>query len=169
MHLAFEVADARNLPHPGASFDAVVANHMLYHVTRLDDALSEICRVLKPGGVLYATTVGKGHMRQLGDLLQEFAGSSDAWEDTVPDTFLIDDGAERLSPWFSKVKLRHYEDGLRITEADAVVAYAASIVGDTILAGTHLARFRHFVEQRLAQLGAIRVTKVTGLFEAIKR
>jgi SAM-dependent methyltransferase len=141
---------------------------MLYHITCLDDALSEIRRVLKPGGVLYATTVGGGHMRELGDLVEEFAGSPEQWEDTVPDQFLVEDGSQWLSKWFSGVELRHYEDSLEITEAGPLVAYVLSVVGDAALSGSDLARFTHFVEQRLVEVGSIRVTKETGLLEATK-
>jgi len=38
------------LPHPAAHFDAVVATLVLCSVPRLDQALDEIFRVLKPGG-----------------------------------------------------------------------------------------------------------------------
>jgi hypothetical protein len=107
-------------------------------------------------------------MREVGDLVREFAGSPEAWEDTVPSQFLIEDGDEWLSRWFSGVTLKRYEDTLEITSIDPLVAYAASVVGDTVLAGGGRAAFKQLVEQRLAQTGVIRVTKETGLFEATK-
>ncbi len=165
-HLVFEVADAQNIPHGQSQFDAIIANHMLYHVNRPGDTLSEIRRVLRPGGRFYATTVGKGHMRELGQLLKEFTGRSDAWEDTVPGRFVLEDGAGWLSRCFSHATLRYYEDALEITEADPLVRYAVSVVGDAVLAGTDLTRFTRFVEDRLEKVGVIKVTKETGLFEA---
>src|SRR5262245_12594170 len=42
-------ADAQALPCPDAAFDAVLANHMLYHVPDRPQALAEIRRVLRPG------------------------------------------------------------------------------------------------------------------------
>ncbi len=49
-----EVIDApvERLPFPGATFDAVVVTLVLCSVARLDTALREIRRVLKPGGRL---------------------------------------------------------------------------------------------------------------------
>ena len=45
-------ADATNLPFDDASFDAVVSFIMLHHVIDWEQALSEIARVLRPGGAL---------------------------------------------------------------------------------------------------------------------
>jgi ubiquinone/menaquinone biosynthesis C-methylase UbiE len=53
---SFFVADAQAIPHPAASFDVVMARHMLYHVPDIDRAVAEATRVLKPGGFFLATT-----------------------------------------------------------------------------------------------------------------
>jgi SAM-dependent methyltransferase len=42
--------DLTNLPYPDASFDVVLANHVLEHVADNARALAEIHRVLRPGG-----------------------------------------------------------------------------------------------------------------------
>ena len=46
----FEVGDAQNLRFPNRSFDAVRTERMLMHVPDARQALSEMARVLKPGG-----------------------------------------------------------------------------------------------------------------------
>lgn len=46
-------ADAAALPFSDESFDAVIANHSLEHMTRLDGVLAEIGRVVRPCGALY--------------------------------------------------------------------------------------------------------------------
>src|SRR5208283_2023666 len=56
---SFAQADAQALPFRSGAFDAVVANHMLYHVPDIAGALREIRRVLKPGGSCYAATMSR--------------------------------------------------------------------------------------------------------------
>ena len=59
------VADVQDLPFDDGEFDCTVANAMLYHVADLDRALSELARVLEPGGKLVALTIGEGHMAEV--------------------------------------------------------------------------------------------------------
>ena len=47
---------ADKLDYPDDTFDVVTAIEVLEHVTELDQALAEICRVLKPGGRFAFTT-----------------------------------------------------------------------------------------------------------------
>lgn len=49
----FIQADAAHLPFADRSFDAVIANHSLEHISGLGDALQEIGRVVRPEGSLY--------------------------------------------------------------------------------------------------------------------
>jgi len=51
--ISFCVADALNLPHPDAAFDAVFGFGVLHHVPEWQAALFEIGRVLKPGGFYF--------------------------------------------------------------------------------------------------------------------
>ena len=65
------VADVQDLPFDDGGFDAVAAMWMLYHVPDLDLAITEIRRVLRPGGVLVAATNGDRHLARL---LEEAGG-----------------------------------------------------------------------------------------------
>jgi ubiquinone/menaquinone biosynthesis C-methylase UbiE len=60
------------LPFKDRSFDAVVAMLMLYQIEDRPAAFDEIRRVLRRGGALYASTMGRAHMREL----REIAGAS---------------------------------------------------------------------------------------------
>jgi SAM-dependent methyltransferase len=55
-HLEFHEGDAQNLPFPEQSFDRVLANFALLHLTDPGRACAEAGRVLKPGGKFAFTT-----------------------------------------------------------------------------------------------------------------
>lgn len=55
-HIGFHEGDAQNLPFPGNSFDRVLANFALLHLSDPERACAEACRVLKPGGKFAFTT-----------------------------------------------------------------------------------------------------------------
>lgn len=55
----------QNIPYPDASFDIVFADNVLEHIDSPDDVLSEIFRVLKPGGYFLGKTPNKYHYMPL--------------------------------------------------------------------------------------------------------
>lgn len=67
-------ADVQRLPFPDKLFDVVLANHMLFHVPHVDNALSEIHRVLKPGGIMVAATNSAYNMPELDQLIRRAYG-----------------------------------------------------------------------------------------------
>jgi ubiquinone/menaquinone biosynthesis C-methylase UbiE len=159
---AFEQADAQAIPFADASFDAVIANHMLYHVPDRTKAFAEIRRVLRPTGRFYAATNGEAHLQEMHDLINQFDSTIDLWNRT---TFRLEGGTAELAPYFSHMLLHRYESALVVTEAEPLVAFVASMVGAE-LAGARRAEFTRMVEQRIVADGAIHITKDTGLFEA---
>ncbi|MFP5288516.1 MAG: class I SAM-dependent methyltransferase [Thermoanaerobaculia bacterium] len=158
--------DARALPFPEARFDAVIANHMLYHVPDRPRALAEIRRVLAPGGRLYAATGGRDQFHELIDLVRRFDPGLVLWEGRGEDSFLLETGRDQLAPWFAGVHLHRYDDALAVTEAEPLVAYVASKVA---LSEERRAALARFVEGELRrQGGTLRVSKDYGLFEALR-
>lgn len=74
--LHFSVQDATALPYAPGSFDAVVISNALHIMPYPEKALSEIRRILKPGGVLFAPTFVHGESTgfRLRVKLMELAG-----------------------------------------------------------------------------------------------
>jgi len=165
---AFRIIDAQSIPCEDERFDAVLANHMLYHVPDREKALSEIKRVLKPHGRVYASTVGRAHLLELHDLVRQVSPTAFFGNENPCEPFLLDNGEAQLSRWFVGVKLRRYEDDLVITEAAPLIAYVLSTTARADLSCDKLTALRRLVERRLCYRGAIRVTKDSGLFEAIR-
>jgi ubiquinone/menaquinone biosynthesis C-methylase UbiE len=167
---SFEVVDAQAIPFPDATFDAVIANHMLYHVPDRDKAFSEIKRVLKPGGRFFAATNGKDHLKELGELALRFDPNFKYTPGVVvASEFSLDNGVAQLAKWFPNVRMEEYKDNLEVTEAEPLLNYILSTErARNALAGERLEKLRHFIEQEIAAQGAIHLTKSTGLFMMTK-
>jgi ubiquinone/menaquinone biosynthesis C-methylase UbiE len=175
---AFGVLDAQAIPFAAASFDAVIANHMLYHVPDRTKAYAEIRRVLKPEGRCYAATNGPAHMRELHDRVRvaslkvyaqaqaEMTADPASPADSWTEAFNLETGQEELSRWFSAVALSRYPDALVVTEAEPLIAYVLSGRYGAVLAGEPIGEFTRSVEEEIVRHGAVRITKDAGLFEA---
>ena len=157
--------DAQALPFASASFDAVIANHMLYHVPDRQRAYAEIRRVLRPGGHLYAATNSRNSMRELTELVRRFDPALSEQAPRHELSFTLENGAGELSGWFGEVRLQRYEDALLVTEAEPLVAYLLSMGSLAHVEGLR-APLTAFVQREIDAKGAIRIGKDTGLFIA---
>ncbi|MDE3090833.1 MAG: class I SAM-dependent methyltransferase [Chloroflexota bacterium] len=159
----FVQSDAQAIPFRDAYFDAVIANHMLYHVPDLPRALGEIRRVLKTGGKFYAATNGRDHLRELDELAGEFGIKSAS----AALQFTLENGEPLLANYFPFVRRINFADALVVTEVDPLVAYIGSMFSAKGLRGTEAERrLRQVIADRLARDGAIHITKSPGLFVA---
>lgn len=165
---AFVVADVQALPFADAGFDAVVANHMLYHVPNRTEAIGELCRVMQPGGTLFAATNGDQHLIEIQDLLARAEASEGWWRANAPVEFTLQNGAAQLVERFDTVTLDPYEDGLVVTETEPLVDYLLSTAAKRSLAEAQIARVRATIEAEVAAQGAVRISKESGLFIAKK-
>jgi SAM-dependent methyltransferase len=162
-------ADAEALPFPDATFDVVVANHMLYHVPDRPRALAQLHRTLRRGGALLAATNGADNLRELDCLILGFIPDSHTreWSASFGHPFTLENGAAQLAPPFSSVELRHYEDRLRVTDADALVAYVFSIDAPGLREPQEQAAFTAHVQRVMAeQHGILTISKSVGAFVA---
>ncbi len=164
----FVAIDAQAIPCKDASFDAVIANHMLYHVPDRGKALGEIRRVLRPGGRFFTSTVGSHHLREMDELVRRIDPKARplGTEEVVP--FVLENGHDQIAPWFSRVTLRRYEDELVVTEAGPLVNYVLSTSAQSVLLGDKRAQFVDLIQDELATQGAIRITKDSGMFIAVR-
>jgi len=160
----FEIIDAQSIPYETDHFDAVIANHFIYHVPDRPKALSEIRRVLKPGGRFYATTVGRNHMQGLPELVARFDPGKVEFMRSEDIPFILENGTDQLKAFFSNVQMRRYADELRVTDVDVLVDYALS--GMRLgLDESRRDEFSHFIEQEMAaNEGVIHIKKDSGIF-----
>jgi SAM-dependent methyltransferase len=161
---AFVQLDAEALPFAGEHFDAIIANHVLYHVNNRPRAYSEFRRVLRKGGRLLAATNGEMHLSRLKDLIAQFLDVSAAQE---PFPFSLENGAEQFAPYFSSIDCRRVGGELRIDDADVVVGYVMSIQGaPQRITGERLAELQRIVRDEIDRNGAFVVGTAAGLFVA---
>ena len=157
-------ADAQAVPFRDASFDAVIANHMLYHVPDIPRALAEFRRVLKPSGFCYAATMGLANMREMNDLASRFFSIPRMTESTAH--FGLESGETFMRNAFSEVKLVRYPDSLVITEAQPLVDYICSMRVRSRITDDQITAMRQHVESEITKHGELRMTKDSGMFIA---
>ncbi|MEO5852384.1 MAG: class I SAM-dependent methyltransferase [Nocardioides sp.] len=115
--LPAQLMDVQHLLMGEASYDVVVAMWMLYHVPDVDRGLSEIRRVLRPGGTFVAVTNGDEHV---ADLRREAGG------EPVVTAFSSENGEQALRRHFDDVRREDLRTRAVFPDHAAATAYLAS-------------------------------------------
>lgn len=168
----FRVFDAQSIPYPDKAFDAVVANHMLYHVPDLKRCIIEIYRVLKSNGKFYAATNGKGHHKEINDLTAQWLPKLAvvAEKKMTANRFTLENGEAKIKPPFHNIRADIYEDVLEVTQAEPLLAYILSTDSNNSskIDPGEVDALKDHLEKELAEKGSIHITKSTGMFVASK-
>lgn len=163
------VADAEKIPFKDAYFDSVIANHVLFYLNDLNQGLKEISRVLKSNGVLYCSTYGSRHMKEITDIVQNFDSRINLSNHSLYDIFGLENGECILKQYFTSVQRMDYQDSLEITESKPLIDYIMSCHGNqNEILGPRLSEFKEYIEELLQKDGKIVVTKQAGLFVCVK-
>lgn len=161
----FSCQDAEAVAFPPAFFDFITANHMLYHVPGIDQALSEVVRLLKPGGGFMAATNGVNHMRELDELMEGFSSGSE--RNSMAGRFSLESAPAQLGNYFARVELHMYPSDLWVTDADLLAAYAFSMPrAKENFSPERKREMTRCFQQRIDADGGIFIRKRTGLFLA---
>jgi len=165
----FLLADAQEIPFHDNEFDIVIANHMLYHVLDMNRAVSEMHRVLKPGGCLYASTMSTRHLQEMEQLTRTFDPQIQVL-DPVMERFQLDNGRDTLRAVFTEIEQIRFEDDMRIDEVQPLIQYMTSTPMNArkVLVGTKLDQFTTYLQEKIAEQGSLYITKDTGFFVARK-
>ncbi|WBP88180.1 class I SAM-dependent methyltransferase [Kitasatospora cathayae] len=125
------VADAQALPFVDNSADAVLALHMLYHVSDIEATIKELARVLRPDGVLIASTNSDTDKRELDQLWAKAAGDvlgipKGPARVSLSSRFSLEKAPEYLGATFSEVRIQQLPGTIVVTDPTPVVAHLAS-------------------------------------------
>ena len=156
--------DAAALPFRDASFDTVIANHMLYHLDDPDVALREFARVLRPGGQLAVAVNGRDHLAEL-NAIGPAIGRPDANVGAYNNDFTAENGPARVGRHFTDVAVDSYPGDLAVPTSEPLLAYLASIVDEPLTAQQRAAA-RQYVQIEIDARGAFHVRKHTVLITA---
>jgi len=165
----FLIADAQEIPFHDNEFDIVIANHMLYHVLDMKRAVSEMHRVLKPCGCLYASTMSTRHLQEIEQLTQAFDPQIQVL-DPVMERFQLDNGRDTLMTAFDVIEQIRFEDDMRVDEVQPLIQYMTSTPMNArrVLVGAKLDQFTTYLQGKIAEQGSLHITKDTGFFLARK-
>lgn len=159
------LADAEKIPFKDAYFDSIIANHVLFYLNDLNLGLKEISRVLKSDGILYCSTYGKEHMKEITEIVQGFDSRINLSNHKLYEIFGLENGERILSKYFKNIQRFDYKDTLEITESKPLVDYIMSCHGNqNEILGPWLVEFKEYIDRLLKQDGKIVVTKQAGLF-----
>ncbi|MCH1982953.1 MerR family transcriptional regulator [Ruminococcus sp. OA3] len=159
----FEVFDCQQIPYPDASFDLVIANHLLFYCEDVPKACSGIARVLKSGGRLVCSTYSANHMKEINELVRRFDDRITLSADRLYEQFGLENGGKLLQSYFDDVQTLIYEDSLLVDTPEPLIEYILSCHGNQnqyIL--DRYKEFRLFVEKKTRK--GFRITKEAGIF-----
>lgn len=167
-------ADAMTLPFADGSFETVLALWMLYHVPDIVGASREFRRVLRPGGLLVAST-NSGQGSRIDELVEAaladvLGRAVEQWHSPLP--FTAENGADFLGQVFDEVETHPFGTSYEVDDPEMLVRYAGSLLGpieeqhgpfdhEALLVGVG-----RRAEQDIADYGSVRIERAGAVFLA---
>lgn len=131
--LALSVNAHQQLPFPADSFDIVLASDLLYHTPDLHETIAELHRILKPGGLLLASTHSQYTMgefdtltRRALTLLGHPPRESLSYYGSYIENFSLENSTMTLARYFRAVARHEIPSTFIFREAKPVIDYLNS-------------------------------------------
>lgn len=160
---SFRAFDCRCIPFDDCSMDLVIANHVLFYCTDIPSVLSEVKRVLRPGGRFLCSAYSRHHMEEVGRLVHGFDERIVLSAAKLYEKFGRENGEALLKPLFTQIRWKTYQDALFIPEPEPLISYILSCHGNqNQYIPEHYNEFRSYVKMKTD--GGFRITKDAGLF-----
>jgi len=153
----YNVVNIENIPYDDLCFDRVIANMMLYHVSNIPKALSEVRRVLKDEGYFYCATYGEN---RIVDYIADMLNLNIEEDKKI---FTLQNGYEILKPYFKTVKRLDYNDSLDITNLDDLLDYLYSLDGISAITKIDRQLLKVSLQNKMTD-GVLHIPKEYGMF-----
>lgn len=165
---SFATFDCSSIPYEDASFDLVIANHLLFYCDDIEAVCREVNRVLKQGGRFVCSTYGTRHMKEITHLVQEFDSRIVLAAEDLYEIFGLENGGTMLDKVFGEVSMIRYEDEIRLNRPEPLLEYILSCHGNQnrILLDKYK-EFKAFVTEKTRY--GFKITKDAGVFVAKKQ
>jgi SAM-dependent methyltransferase len=168
--ISFEAVDFNNLPYDDESFDIVIANHNLFYAQDVSAVLEKIERLIRPGGMVICSTIGKDHLHELVSLLRHHKTDLPWGAEEWADRFGLENGAQLLMQHFNHVDQFEYDNNLHVNSVDPVMSYLRKTMkgalcdwvkqNDTLV--------QSILSEQMTSKGYFRLTPHSGFFTAYK-
>jgi ubiquinone/menaquinone biosynthesis C-methylase UbiE len=166
-NIQIQTMDVLDMTFEDDSFDIIVADSMLYHVTNMDLALENIHRILRGEGVFYATTFGKdGLLNYINNAMFEMGLSDSKKMDEI--SFTLENGGDILRNHFSVVKEETYDDHLEVLEPLDLVEYIFSMSSMHHIDISNRDKMNAYFESKKDSKGILTIPKMYGMFISVK-
>lgn len=163
-HATVHQCDAMRLPFADASFDLVIANHMLYHLDDPEAALKDFARVLRPRGRLRVSLNGRSHIEELlalGAAVKRPSPILDAARITA------ETATDLLSKHFKKTTMERFPGEFDVPSPGPIMGYLASW-SDEPMTTTQESDALAIVREKISREGSFKIRKNMVLFSAVK-
>ncbi len=174
------LGDAQCLPFAPASFDVVMANHMLYHVPDVEHTIREFRRVLKPDGIVVTATNSVQSMPEFNTLfrravmlLSEPGNIYTQSPMPVHNAYALENGARLLARQFYAVVRYDLPQVLSFDRVEPVIAYIESwrplrepqLPAEVLWEDVMLV-IREQIDRVITHFGKLAVNKLSGVLVA---
>jgi len=176
----FTRGDAESIPFRDESFDVVMANFMLYHVSDILKAIGEMHRVLRRGGTFLVATGSKTSYEEIRQVHKEaLANFPDSQLTPISRSFgfyrfNLENGREYIERYFSPVDIFSFPDALEFEDPKPFMDYytTSRVYRDALRDPAKLDRLydcvADIVQRIIDERGKFRVRKLSGAFVAKK-
>lgn len=163
--IEYQIMDANDLSLKQQIYDAVIANHMLYHVKNRDTCLQTIAKALKPNGAFFCSTVGNTHMKEMHELVANFDSRIEMPSAHFTVAFRLENAFQQLEKHFTTIERHDHENDLIVDDADVIYDYIDSYPGNAhFILSQRGNELLELIESKLEKEGAIFIHKSTGMF-----